>query len=119
MLYIPTQVRRKWPQKTRQMECSATLLEPAPTAAWNIANYVMDGCGLTHAKANLQGFGNLGDRAWPLYPSSFDPVSSRRPANAGVATTQYRRLPKEDADQINKGSRQTNPRTNKRAKVAK
>ena len=32
------------------------------TAAWNIANVVLDGCGLTHAGADLQGFGNLGDR---------------------------------------------------------
>ena len=70
------------------------------TAGWNIANYVMDGCRLTHAGANLQGFGNLGDGSGPLYASSSGPVSSRRPANAGVATTQSRRLPKEDADQI-------------------
>ena len=40
------------------------------TAAWNIANFVMDGCGLNHAGANLQGFGNLGDGAGPLYASS-------------------------------------------------
>ena len=31
------------------------------TAAWNIANYVLDGCRLTHAGANLQRFGILGD----------------------------------------------------------
>ena len=30
MLYISTQVRLMWPQKTRQMECSATLPQPAP-----------------------------------------------------------------------------------------
>ena len=89
------------------------------TSAWNIANYVMDGRGHTHAGANLQGFGNLGDGAGPLYASSFGLVLSRRPANAGVATTQSRRLPKENADQINKDSRQTDPRTNKRAMVAK
>ena len=34
-------------------------------------------------------------------------------------TTQSRRLPKEDADQINKEGRNTDPRTNKRAKFAK
>ena len=34
-------------------------------------------------------------------------------------TTQSRRLPKEDADQINKDGRQTDPWTDKRAKVAK
>ena len=89
------------------------------TAAWNIANYVMDGRRLTHAGANLQGFGNLGDWAGPLYASSSGPASSRRPPNAGVATTQSRRMPKEDADQINKDGRQTDPRTNKRAKIAK
>ena len=30
MLYIFTQVSRKWPRKTLQMECSATLPQPAP-----------------------------------------------------------------------------------------
>ena len=79
----------------------------------------MDGCGLTHAGANLQGFGNLGDGTGALYASSSGPVSSRRPSNAGVASTQCRRLSKEDADQINKEGRQTDPRTNKRDKVAK
>ena len=39
--------------------------------------------------------------------------------NAGVATLQSRHLPKEDANQINKTGRQTGPRTNTRAKVAK
>ena len=61
----------------------------------------------------------LGDGAGPLYASSSGPVSSRRPPNPGVATTQSRRLPKEDAEQINKDCRQTDSRTNKRAKVAK
>ena len=75
------------------------------------------GCGLTHAGADLQGFGNLGDGAGSLYASNSGPVSNGRPANDGVATT--RRLPEEDADQINKEGRQTDPRTNKRAKVAK
>ena len=89
------------------------------TAAGKIANVVLGGCGLTHAKADLQEFGNLEDRAGPLYALNFGPVSNERPANAGVATTQSRRLPKEDADQINKKGRQTDPRTNKRAKVAK
>ena len=89
------------------------------TAAWNIANYVMDGCRLTHAGANLQGFGNLGDGAGPLYALSSGLVSSRRPPNDGVATTQSRRMPKENADKINKDGLQTDPRTNKRAKVAK
>ena len=89
------------------------------TAAWNIANVVLDGCRLTHAGADLQGFGNLKDRAGPLYASSSGPVSNGRFANAGVATTQSCRLPKEDADQIIKEGRNTDSRTNKRAKVAK
>ena len=89
------------------------------TAPWNIANVVLDGCGLTHAEADLQGIENLGDRAGPLYASSSGPVSNKRFANAGVVTTQSRRLPKEDADQINKEGRNTNSRTNKRANVAK
>ena len=71
------------------------------TAAWKIANYVMDGCRLTHAGANLQGFGNLEDEAGPLYALSSGPVLSNRPPNAGVATTQSRRLPNKDAEQIN------------------
>ena len=49
------------------------------TAAWNIANFVMDGCKLTDAGANLQEFENLEDEAGPLYASSFGPVSSRFP----------------------------------------
>ena len=42
-------------------------------AAWNIANFVLDGCGLTHAGANLQGVGNVGDGAGPLYASTTGP----------------------------------------------
>ena len=89
------------------------------TAAWKIANVVLDVCGLTHAGADLQGFGTLGEGAGPLYASSSGPVSNGRSANAGVATTQSRRLPKEGADQIKEGDRQTDPRTNQRVKVAK
>ena len=89
------------------------------TAAWNIANVVLNRCGLTHAGADLQGFGNLGGRAGPLYASFSLPVSSGRFANAEIATMQSRRLPKEDADQINKKGRNTDSRTNKRAKDAK
>ena len=95
------------------------IAEAGATASWIIADYVMDGCRLTHARANLQGFGNLRDGAGPLYTSSSCPGSSRRYPNARVATTQSRRLPKEDADQINKDGRQTDARTDKRAKVVK
>ena len=52
-------------------------------------------------------------------PPTTGPGSSGRFANAGVATTPSRRMPKEDADQINDDSLQTDPRTNKRFKVAK
>ena len=62
------------------------------TAAWNIATVFLDGCKLTHAGANLQKFGNLEDGAGPLSASSSNPVSSRLPANAGVATTQSCRM---------------------------
>ena len=88
------------------------------TASWKIANVVWGGCGITHAEADLQGFGNLGDGDGPLYASNSGPVSNGRFANAGVATTQSCGLPKENADQIKEG-RQTDYRTNKRAKVAK
>ena len=88
------------------------------TATWKFANVVLGGCGLTHAGADLQGFGNLRDGAGPLYALNSGPVSNGRLANAGVATTQSCGLPKENADQIKEGC-QTDPRTNKRAKVAK
>ena len=89
------------------------------SAAWNIANFVLDGCGLIHAGADQQRFGNLGNGAKPLYASNSGPDSNGRPTNAGVASTQSRRLPKDNADHVKKGDRQTDPRTNKRAKVAK
>ena len=73
---------------------------PGGLSVLNIANFVINECGLTHAEANLQGFGNLKNRAGPLYASSFGPFSCRRLANAGVATTQSCRLPKEDANQL-------------------
>ena len=75
------------------------------TAAWDIANFVLDGCGLTHTGADLQGFEYLQDGAGPLYASNSGPVSNGRPANAGVAPTQCRRLPKENADQVKEGDR--------------
>ena len=89
------------------------------TAAWNIANFVVDGCGFNYAGADLQGFYNIADGAGPLYASNSGPVSNGRLAHAGVATTQSRRLPKENAEQIKEGDRQSDPRTNIRATVAK
>ena len=80
---------------------------------------MLGGCGLNHAKADLQRFGNLGDGAKPLYASNSGPICNGRLANAAVATTQSCGLPKENADHINEGERQTDLRTNKRPKVAK
>ena len=57
-------------------------------ATLKIANGVLDGCGLTNARADLQGFGNLGDGALSLYASNSGLVFNGRFANAGVATTQ-------------------------------
>ena len=88
------------------------------TEAWKIANVVLGGWGLNHAGADLQGFWNLGDWANPLNASNSGPISNGRLANALVATTQSCGLPKENADQIKEGDRQTDPQTNKRAKVA-
>ena len=66
------------------------------TAALNIANFVIDGCGFTYARANLQKFVTK-----PLYVLFFSSVSKWRFANAGVRSTQSRRLLKENANQIN------------------
>ena len=49
--------------------------------------------------ADREGFGNFRNVAGPLYASNSGSVSSRRPANAGAATTQSCLLPKENADQ--------------------
>ena len=73
------------------------------TASWNISNFVLDGCGLTHAGANLQGFGNFGNGAGLLNASNSGLVSNGRPANARVEFTQRRRLPKENADKVKEG----------------
>ena len=73
----------------------ANITAAGATAAWNIANFVLDGCGFTHAEANLHGVRNVGDGAGPLYASTTGPGSSERFAIAAVATTQSRRLPKE------------------------
>ena len=89
------------------------------TLAWNIANFVLDGWGLTHAGVDQQGFGNLENGARLLYASTSGSVSNGGPAIPGVAITQSRRLPKENSNQIIEGGRQTDPRTNKRANFAK
>ena len=74
-------------------------------AAWKISNVVLGGCELTNAGADLQGFGNLGDGAKPLYASNSGPVSNGRLAIAGVATTQSCDLPKENATQVKEDDR--------------
>ena len=48
------------------------------TAAWNIANFVLNECRLTNAGAELQGDGNVGKGAGPLYASTTTLVSSWR-----------------------------------------
>ena len=48
------------------------------TAAWKIANVVLDGCKLTHAGVDLQVFENLGNGAGPLYALNSGPVSNGR-----------------------------------------
>ena len=89
------------------------------SAAWNIANFMQDGCRLTYAGANLQWVGNVEDGAGPLYASNSGPVFNGRPANDKIATTQIYCLLKENANQIKEGYRQTVYRKNKRAEVAK
>ena len=71
------------------------------TAATNIANFLLDGCGLTRAGADMQRFGNFGDGAGPLYDSNSGPVSSGGAAYAGGASKQSR-LPKEDGIKLQK-----------------
>ena len=79
------------------------------TAAWWIANVVLDGCGLTHVAADLQGFGNLVNGAVPLYVYHSGQVTKGRPLNAGFATTHGRLLSKDNSDQIKEGDCQTDP----------
>ena len=93
------------------------------TAAHNIANFLLDGCGLTRPGADLQGIGNLGNGNGPIHviERTSVPVSTGRPAYAGGASKQSRRLPKEDADQIKKEEigHSSDPRTKERSTVAK
>ena len=71
-------------------------------AVHNVANYLLNGCRLAHARDNLQGFEILNDGAGPLIASNSKPVFNGGPANAGVVSKQSFRMPKENADQINK-----------------
>ena len=76
------------------------------SAAHNIANFLLDGCGLTRAGADLQGLKNLGSEDGPIHvvERTSVPVSTGRPTHAGGASKQSRRLPKEDADKIKEKS---------------
>ena len=92
------------------------------TAAHNIANFLLDGIGITRAGADMQGLGFLGSGDGPIHvvERTSLPVSIGRPAYAGGASKQSRRLPKEDADKIKEESGHiADPRTKQRAKVAK
>ena len=92
------------------------------TAAHNIANFLLDGCGLTRAGADLQGFGNLGSGDGPnhVVKRTSIPVSTGRPTHAGGASKQSSRLPKEDADKIKEENGHiADPGTKERAMVAK
>ena len=64
------------------------IAEAGATEAWNIANFFMDKCVLTHAGATMRGFLNLGDRVGLMYASNSGRVSKGRPAKAGVAPKQ-------------------------------
>ena len=76
MLYISAQVSRVTAKDSAD-GVLGDIAAAGATAAWNIANFVLDKCRLSHAGADLQGFGNLGDGAGPLYASSFfGPVSN-------------------------------------------
>ena len=46
------------------------LIAAGATAAWKIANVLLGECGLTHAGADLQRFGNFGDGADPCMPQT-------------------------------------------------
>ena len=89
-------------------------------AVHNVENYLLDGCGLAQARANLQGFGNFGDGAGPDYASASGPVSRGRIAHAESATTQRRRRSKlERQSKGEEDDSQADPLKNKRANVSK
>ena len=112
MLYISTQVSRKRLRKIRPMEWSRKLPQPAPmqpgilpTLSWTDA----DSLTLEQICKELEMSETELDFCMPPSPAQVQ----------ADATTQSRRMAKEEADQINDESRQTDHRTNKRSKVAK
>ena len=72
----------------------ANITAAGATAAWNIANFVLHGCKLTHAEADLHRVGNLGNEAGIMHALNSGPVFNGGPANAEVATTQSFHSPK-------------------------
>ena len=74
------------------------------TEAHNIANFLLDGSGLTRAGADLQGHGNLGSGhvCFHVVERISVPISTGRPAHAGGASKQRRQVPKKEADKIKK-----------------
>ena len=71
------------------------------TEAHNIAIFLMNGCKLTRAGADLQGFANLESREEPFHvvQPTF-PISIGRRAHAKSASKQCRRLSLEEANKI-------------------
>ena len=61
----------------------------------SFTTYLLDGCGLSHGGANLQGFGNYGDGAGYVSGSASTRATSECTTHAVSATTQNSRRPKE------------------------
>ena len=95
------------------------------TTVHSFANFLLDGCGLTRAGADLQQIGNLGngDGLIHIVKRNSNPVSTKpfKLFESVFNESRRRRLPKENANQINKeeNSLFSDPRTKKRAKVTK
>ena len=118
MLYISTQVSRKWPRRTRQMEVSGispqtrdrSLEDRQRCAGWM----------QTHSRwSRFASIWKSRKRSWTPVCLKLRSSFQRTFANAKVATTPSSSLPKEHADQVKERDCQTDTRTIKRAKVAK
>ena len=97
---------------------------PSATSANNIANFLLEGCRFTRAKADLQRFENLGslDGYFNVVERTSDPVSTKPvKVSDSVFNGSGRRLPEENANQIKKeeSCHLADPRTKERAKFAK
>ena len=83
------------PQATATNSENGVLEEIAATgasAAYNFANFVLDGCELTHAKAYLKKVENIGDGVGFVYAFKTKSSSRGRFANAKDATPQSCRM---------------------------